>query len=482
LSFEHIKFNCIFATQIFNLKQKMKKFIVILSVTVASFPLFGQDISGDWNGLARFKNEILKIVFHIQKTDSGYMATWDSPYQASYGLAIDTTVFENGQLTFICNKSRFTYKGILNKKGEIDGIFNQGEQISLCLSQKEITRPQDPKKPYPYIEEEVKFDNPAAPGVTLAGTFTLPKKHKRQCPAVILVSGSGQQNRDEELFGHKPFLVIADYLTRRGIAVLRYDDRGVFGSTGNPDTCTAYDFSLDAEAAFNYLKNRKEINPQQIGIIGHSEGGAIAPMVVARNKEVAFIVLLAAPGVRGDSLMYLQRRLMMQLLKFSQRQIDAILTYRSKHDSLIVHIDNLEQRNEELADFFTGIADKQMPKATQEEKNKMIERELQIVTSQSYQYLVRYNPAIALSRVQCFVLALNGDKDFQVSATENLNGIQQALLGGNNRQATIQKLPDLNHLFQISKTGLSSEYPQIEETFSPKVLKIMEKWIKRVTK
>ncbi|MDR1112283.1 MAG: lysophospholipase, partial [Bacteroidales bacterium] len=320
------------------------------------------------------------------------------------------------------------------------------------------------------------------PGVTLAGTLTLPEKHKGQCAAVILVSGSGQQNRDGEVFGHKPFLVIADYLTRRGIAVLRYDDRGVFGSTGNPDTCTAYDFSLDAEAAFNYLKTRREINPQQIGIIGHSEGGIIAPMIAARNKEVSFIVLLAAPGIRGDSLMYLQRKSLMQLLNLSKKQIDAVLTYRSKHDSLIVHIDEPEQRNEELAVFFADIVNKQMPKAAQEEKNKAIERELQIITLQSYQYLIRYNPAIALSKVQCPVLALNGDKDFQVSATENLNGIQQALLESGNRQVIIQKLPSLNHLFQMSQTGSISEYPQIEETFSPKVLKIMEKWIKAVTK
>jgi pimeloyl-ACP methyl ester carboxylesterase len=336
---------------------------------------------------------------------------------------------------------------------------------------------QKSKKPYPYIEEEVMFDNPAAPGVTLAGTLTLPKKQKGQCPAVILVSGSGLQNRDEEILGHKPFLVIADYLTRRGIAVLRYDDRGGYGSTGIFDTSTTYDFSTDAEAAFNYLKTRKEINPQQIGIAGHSDGGTIAPMVAARNNEVAFIILLAAPGIKGDSLMYLQRKANFQFTNISERQRNALLYIYSKYDSLIVHIDDTLLRKEALIKEITKSVNAQMPKSTQQDKDRQIKKVLGIFGLKWYQYFIRFNPVPVLQQVKCPVLALNGDKDCQVPATENLSSIQHVLSESGNTKVTIHKLPNLNHLFQTCTTGSVAEYAQIKETFSPKALKIIGKWI-----
>ena len=454
----------------------MKKTVLsIVFIIFTVFPLCGQNIVGDWSGLTHFKNGVLKIVFHIQKTDSGYSATWDTPYQNGYDLLVDTILFENKQLTLICNESNFKYYGTLSKKGDFNGTFIQRGKYPLFLTQGEKLRPQEPKKPYPYTEEEVTFDNPMAPGVTLAGTLTLPKNQKAPCPAVILVSGSGPQNRDSELFGHRIFLVISDYLTRNGIAVLRYDDRGVFGSTGTEtlDTCTSYDFSLDTEAAFNYLKTNKNINPEQIGIIGHSEGGMIAPMVAARNKEVAFIVLLAGPGMRIDSLMYLQNKLNYQHNKLSKQQIDYFLLIDRQCDSLIINIHDTIVRKEKLTELITQKLG---------EDNMLGKQKLALYTSKWYQYFINYHPAITLEQVKCPVLALNGEKDYQVPPKENLSAIHTALSNSGNGCFETKEMKKLNHLFQTCETGAGSEYAKIEETFSPKALKVIGKWIKKRTK
>jgi len=358
--------------------------------------------------------------------------------------------------------------------------------VILSLSGQDIAHPQEPKKPYPYREEEVSIVNSAASDVVLAGTLTLPEKLKKPCPAVILVSGSGQQNRDSKIFGHKPFLVIADYLTRQGIAVLRYDDRGVFGSTGTPDTCTTYDFSLDAEAVFNYLKNRKEINPQQIGIIGHSEGGMIASIVAARNNEVAFIILLAAPGVRGDSLMLLQRKLyLMSLTKGlseAQAVLQASMLPATKVEQIIINTTDTQQMRKDIMVCLFNSLKEQMPEASESKINKMVQQNLSIFTSKWWQYFIKYDAVSVLQQLKCPVLAFNGEKDIQVSAVENLSSIERTLTEAGNKDLSVYKLPNINHLFQTCTTGAISEYAQIRETFSPKVLKIMAKWIKRHTK
>jgi len=389
--------------------------------------------------------------------------------------------FADDRLIFNIQSAAIQYVGTLSNDS-IKGTFKQrGGALPLVFHRNEmLKRPQEPQKPYPYYEEEVWIDNPNAPGITLAGTLTMPQQDG-VFPAVILISGSGPQNRDSEVFGHKIFLVISDYLTRNGFAVLRYDDRGTAASAGVHDTCSTYDFSIDAEAVFSYLQGRKEINSEQIGFIGHSEGGIIAPLVAARNKDVAFIILLAAPGIKGDSLLFLQSKLLIQ--DMSDNEIEKALNNRRRQDSIILHAEDAKQMENSLIAFFEEIFDEYTSGAkTQKEKNAFVKQGVQLTTSKFYQYFVKYDPAPALAQVHCPVLALNGENDVQVPADENLNAIQKTLLEAGNTNITIKKLPKLNHLFQTSQTGLPSEYVQIEETFSQEVLEIMLNWLDRITK
>jgi pimeloyl-ACP methyl ester carboxylesterase len=441
--------------------------------------MYGQQIAGQWNGILKVQGMQLRVVFHISKTDTGYSSTMDSPDQGAKGLPVTTTTFENSKLTLKSTLAGFEYDGEL-KDTIIVGTFRQnGILIPLELSKarKEITkntfgkRPQEPVKPYPYYSEDVSFKNNKS-NVTLAGTLTLPKKEGTY-PAVILITGSGAQNRDEEVFGHKPFLVITDYLTRRGIAVLRYDDRGVGQSTGDFKSATTFDFASDVKSAISYLKTRKEINATKIGLIGHSEGGMIAPLVASKSKDVDFIVLLAGPGISGDKLMLLQKQKVEEAMN-----IDAKEVARSQHIfegayQIILHSDtndvNLKNNiNTYFKQSFEGkLTDEQISAITN-----------QIVNPWMITFL-KYDPEPFLEKVTCPVLAIAGGKDLQVPPKENLAAIKTALEKGGNKNVTTKLFPNLNHLFQDCKTGLPNEYAEIEETFSPEALDEMAKWIKK---
>jgi hypothetical protein len=281
----------------------MKNFFILIFIACSTIS-FAQELSGGWTGTLNVQGMELPLVFNFTKTVSGYEATMDSPKQGAKGIPVDQVIFANKKLTLEVKVASVSYTGEWKSDTEITGTFSQGTfsaPMNLTKGVIEIIKPQEPKKPYPYYTEDVQFMN-TKENISLAGTLSLPKK-EGVFPAVILISGSGQQNRDSEILGHKPFLVIADYLTRNGIAVLRYDDRGVGESKGDPTLSTSADFANDARAAFDFLRNRKEINPQKVGIIGHSEGGMIAPMLAATDKNVAFIILLAGTGVAGDVLL-----------------------------------------------------------------------------------------------------------------------------------------------------------------------------------
>jgi len=298
--------------------------------------------------------------------------------------------------------------------------------------------------------------------------------------AVILISGSGAQDRNEELMGHKPFLVIADYLTRRGIAVLRYDDRGYAQSTGNFATATTADFATDAESAIAYLKTRKEINPHKIGLMGHSEGGVIAPMVAARSNDVGFIVMLAGSGLRGDVLLLLQEEAAYKLSGLSDEKVAKLIKINAKIFDRIVGTNELLSL-QEISDFMTTLKDEIEDVALE---GMTADRYIQQFTvSLAYpwmQFFLRYDPASALEKVKCPVLAVIGSKDFQVPAKENLDAISAALKKTGNTKATVKEYPGLNHLFQECTTGSSAEYAIIEQTFSPEVLKDLGDWISKI--
>src|SRR5690606_23287968 len=289
-----------------NLDKEMGKRIVWLIIWLSTSSLVAQDVTGAWGGVLDIQGTHLRVVFNVSQGPQGYTATMDSPDQGVKDLPVASTEINGSTITFGLPAARITYRGVF-KDSLIIGTFTQNNRdFPLDLTRqtseaKTVSRPQDPIKPFPYISQDITFDNLKAK-ITLAGTLTMPKG-KGRFPAVVLISGSGPQNRNEELMGHRPFLVLSDHLTRNGIAVLRYDDRGFGASTGDFGSATSADFATDAESAMAYLKSRSEINGNAIGLIGHSEGGLIAPMVAADSKDVAFVVLMAGSGIRGDKLL-----------------------------------------------------------------------------------------------------------------------------------------------------------------------------------
>jgi len=466
----------------------MKRTFIISLLLVISALSFAQDISGEWNGALKIQGTQLRIVFHFTKIDAGYTATMDSPDQGAKGIPVTKTTFENPTLKLEMSALRIEYSGKIDSTGNISGTFNQGGMsLPLVLTRKaiekvEVKRPQNPVKPYPYYSEEVTFLN-TKDSIKLAGTLTLPKKEGK-FPLVVLITGSGPQNRDEELMGHKPFLVIADYLTRNGIGVLRYDDRGCYESKGNFTKATTNDFATDVNAAVDYLKGRKDIDPNKIGLIGHSEGGIIAPIVATANKNVSYIILMAGTAIPGSELLLRQQDLIGRASGMKDDELKTTAELNTQVFKLIDEYKNQDTLKLKITDYLLAEA-KQHPELKLPEGksiNEAITMQLSQLMSPWMLNFIRYNPAITLEKVKCPVLAINGDKDLQVPANVNLPAIEKALKKGGNKKGTIKELPGLNHLFQECKTGLPAEYGEIEQTISPVVLETMANWIKTVVR
>ncbi|MBT1710046.1 alpha/beta fold hydrolase [Fulvivirgaceae bacterium PWU5] len=329
-------------------------------------------------------------------------------------------------------------------------------------------REQEPKGPFPYEMEDITFTNANA-NVTLSGTLTLPSNRNEKYPAVILISGYGPQNRDAEWNGHKPFLIIADCLTRQGFAVLRYDDRGFGKSTGNYHAGTSLDFSTDVESAVHFLKTRKEIDSTRIGLIGHSDGAMIAPMVAARSNDVSFIIMLAGPGKLGGDIMVERQVLLERRMGKSEQEIQRSKEYIEQLISIIVSSENEKDLKSALDKFANEtkdqIPDDQIPPGMT--KEEFISRQVTMLTSPFFKYFFTYDPQDDLRNVKCPVLALGGEKDVQVPSTDNLQAIKNALVAGGNSDVTVKELKRLNHMFQECSTGMINEYGKIEQTFSP---------------
>ncbi len=444
-----------------------------------------KDIEGLWMGSLKVPNGIeLRILFNIStKTDGSISATMDSLDQGAKGIPVEAATYKNGSLRLEVKSIKGVFEGILKADSKtIDGKWKQaGLDLPLVLNRidkaPDLHRKQDPVKPYPYVEEEVAYENKEAE-VKLAGTLTFPRSGG-PFPTVMLITGSGQQNRDEEIFGHRPFLVLSDYLTRQGIAVLRVDDRGVGGSTGNVSQATTWDFAGDVLAGVKYLKSRKEIDPTRIGLIGHSEGGLIAPLVAVRSSDVAFIVMMAGPGLTGEEILYLQSDLIARAEGASNETIARNEVLMKKTFSIVKEEQNNTVAEEEIRKLLKA----EMANMSEEEKKYSgyseanLDAQIKPILSPWMRFFLTYDPKPTLTEVKCPVLAIDGEKDLQVPPEENLRAIEDALEAGGNKDYTLKEMPGLNHLFQTAKTGSPTEYAKIEETISPAALKFIGNWI-----
>jgi len=454
-------------------------FVIVFTISIVN--VFSQDISGYWSGEAKRGDKLITFIFNIEQENSLYSTTMAVPTFRISGIKPSATTFTNGKLIINGSNVGMRYVGVFNNKTQqFEGTYKEGG-IEMVLNLKkgavkiaDSKRPQEPVKPYPYYEEEVVFKNTEAK-IELAGTLTLPTKN-RKFPVVILISGSGPQDRDESFMGHKPFLVLADYLTKQGIGVLRFDDRGHGKSTGDFGNATTEDFSKDVLSAITYLKTRNDVDIENIGLIGHSEGGIIAPLVANNSKDVAFMVLLASTGISGTELSVMQSKTLKQFpvkdevaYEKNTRKAIAIVT-ANKSD--------LEIKNELTTHYNAFIRPILISLNVPEEKiNLFIESQLKTSLKPWSRYFLQYNPANEIEKLQIPVLSLNGSKDSQVNAKINQEGIRNALIKGGNKDYKILELENLNHFFQECETGKMDEYRKIEQTFSPTALMEISNWI-----
>ncbi|WP_404710137.1 alpha/beta hydrolase family protein [Sphingomonas sp. MMS24-J13] len=437
-------------------------------------------MDGVWSGKITRNGIDLRLILRIATGARGTTVSLNSPDQLANGLPVQDFMRDGQKVRFKLKMVGASYEGTLSDDQQrLSGSWTVPSQPAAQIvfargaaaaANGPLKRPQTPQPPFPYTAEDVAFDNPTESGVHLAGTLTLPQG-RGPFPAAIMITGSGQQDRDETLLGHKPFWVIADYLSRRGIAVLRIDDRGTGKSTGDVAKATSADFATDSNAAFAYLRTRRDIKPRAIGFVGHSEGGMIGPIAMATNKDVAFLVMMAGPGTALDQLMLSQRRLIAASMGQSEAAIDkAAPVWAALYKAIgagTTYEDGIAAARAVLTpEAITAIG---MP------ANSNPQLILAPMATPWFRYFFKYDPAPNLRAIKVPVLALNGSLDRQVPAKENLPAIRAALK--DNKDATVVEIPGLNHLFQTAKTGAVGEYAEIEETVAPVALEQMAGWI-----
>jgi uncharacterized protein len=438
-------------------------------------PAKPSDIDGDWLGTLDTGMGKLRLLLHVTNTEDGLTATMDSLDQGANGLPVNSVTRNGSALKFEMKSIGGNYDGTMSADlSTFNGTWTQGgKSFPLAFkrvknaSELELRRPQNPVKPYPYREEEVSYSNPAAK-IELAATLTIPPGNG-PFPAVLLMVGSGPHDRDETLMGHKPFLVLADYLTRKGIVVLRADKRGVGKSGGDYSKAVMADFASDAEAGVAYLKTRAEVNPRKIGLVGHSEGGIEAPMAAVKDQDVAFIVMMAGPGVPGDEILGQQVVLIGRAAGKSQEEVEKDAAVQKEVLATVKKDDDSATLEKDLRTVMAG----KVPEA-------QMGVQIRLVSSPWFRDFLKYDPAATLSKVMCPVLDINGEKDLQVPPEQNLPAIRKALAAGGNKNFEVVELPGLNHLFQTAKTGGVGEYGEIEETMSPVALEKVASWILKI--
>jgi len=428
-------------------------------------------IVGYWSGKLNVGGQELEICFDIASSDNGgYAATLDSPSQGATGIPVDSVTFAGTKLHLKILRLGAEYDGVVMVNNCYGEFRQSGSAFPLSLTkirnEERYRRPQTPKPPFPYKSEEVRFIN-HKDGNALAGTITLPSG-EGPFPAVVLVSGSGAQNRDEELFYHHPFAVIADYLTRHGIAVLRYDDRGVGGSDPGNNEDTSENYSYDAEAAFDYLMSLPAIDNAKVGILGHSEGGYINFMVAQRRPDVAFVISLAGPAVKGSEILAAQQQALLKSSGYPQSVLDIYSRISQVLNSV------MEKHHSPDGDFKTELTDRLSGLGlSQEESAEMVKT----YANPWMFFFLRYDPQPAIVSTKCPALMMFGTKDLQVLCSQNKAAMENLQSNVHFDHLTVKQFDGLNHLFQHAETGNTSEYVNIEETIAPQVLEFIRDWI-----
>ena len=467
------------------------KNILTLLLAICSLQANGQfandQIAGSWQGTLKAGNMEIRLVFNVSvKDDLSLVATLDSPDQGTMAISLGEVSLTEDSLRIEAPILNGFYIGKMASDSTITGEWHQNrEKYKLDLARQAkaivLNRPQEPQAPFPYKEEDVSFQN-AEQGFSLGGTLTLPEG-KGPFPAALLVSGSGSQNRDEEILGHKPFKLIADYLTRKGIAVLRYDDRGVASSGGDPAESTTGDHTGDARSAIEYLLKRNDIDHSKIGVIGHSEGGMIAFMLASSYDDICFIISLAGPGIDGKTILLEQSDYITRLIGVDHAILEDNRIVNGKVIDIMIANESYQVWGEEILKFTSKFySEKGSGDYSDEDIEQVKKNLLGSIPKSSYawmRYFVMFDPAPLFESIKCPVLALNGEKDCQVLPEDNIKAIKKGLLSAGNNNVKTLIVPGLNHLFQNCETGLPNEYGIIEETFDQKTLDMMAEWIRQ---
>jgi len=435
---------------------------------------------GHWEGTIEIPGSPMPVIVDLVYDGDSWNGTFTSPLQSAESLPLAGFRMKADEVLFMIQgvPGEPTFKGKL-EGGAIVGVFTQMDQrFPFKLGRGAVDlpdRPQEPQRPLPYREEEVSYRSAE---ITLAGTLTIPPG-EGPFPAALLISGSGPQNRDEEVFGHKPFFVLSDHLTRAGIAVLRVDDRGVGGSSGHLPSSSSADLAEDALAGVRFLQERGEIDARRIGLIGHSEGAMIAPLAASMSDEVAFIVMLAGPGVPGDLVLVRQMELILRSAGQEKKRIKEILAAQRKLLDLVLadaEYDSVLEQMRKLTEYQMA-SDPVATRPSSEVLENRLREETNNIMSTWFRFFLRHDPGKTLRKVEVPVLALFGELDLQVDPQQNLPKVEEALKAAGNADFTIKSLPGLNHLFQKADTGSIGEYATIEETIDPVALETINVWI-----
>jgi len=439
-------------------------------------------VTGGWSGYSKTSAGPLTFVLEVKHENGEYQVRAQSPDQGPDYFPVDSFELKQGQIIFTIKNLDLRFEGGLSKdRSTISGEIKQGSiLLKLKMSKKPVksklsARPQTPKAPFDYPVEEVVVKN-TEDNVTLAGTLTKPNGKIKA--TAIMISGSGPQDRDETIYRHKPFAVIADFLAKKGYAVLRLDDRGVAESTGDFSAATTEDFASDTSAAVDYLKSRNDIPNDSIGLIGHSEGGMVAPIVASRRDDVAFVILLAGPGVDIVDLYVEQRSLILSASGVASEQLNKVRQLDHIIFEQINELEKGEQIPEKTKNLIAQVA-RLVGLNDKTAINAQVESLANTYATPWFRYFIKFDPSPYLRNTKPPILAINGTLDIQVASKQNLSGIDKTLSSANHPDYEIVELEKLNHLFQTAVTGNIIEYDRIEETIAPIVLDTLDQWLSK---